>query len=117
MQARTSRRWLTAAALAIAPVLASNSVYGQYAAGRADGHALDANNGVGSGGYNTPGRNGSLVTGNDIVYGNVTGGRGLTGNLHSSIRRRSGARCQDRASINSSAVQLAHPRRGSQTSA
>lgn len=80
MQARTYRRWLTVAALAIAPVFASHSVYGQYSSSN-DGHALDANNGVGSGGYNGPGRSGSQITGNDIVYGNVTGGKGLTGRL------------------------------------
>ncbi len=81
MRAKTYRRWLTSAALAIAPVLASHSVYAQYATSN-DGHALDANNGVGSGGYNGPGRSGSSqVTSNDIVYGNVTGGKGLTGRL------------------------------------
>jgi len=81
MQARRYRRWLTAAALAITPVLASRVGYAQYAANNGGGHALDANNGVGSGGYNGSVNNGSQVTGNDIVYGNVTGGRGLTGSL------------------------------------
>ena len=81
MQVRRYRRWLTAAAFAITPVLASRVAMRQYAASNGGGHALDANNGVGSGGYNGAVNNGSLVTGNDIIYGNVTGGRGLTGKL------------------------------------
>ncbi len=44
-----------------------------------NGHARDANPQVGSGGYNQASRNGSTVTSNDIVYGNVTGLRGFQG--------------------------------------
>jgi hypothetical protein len=80
MQARRYRRWLTAAALAITPVLGVRVASAQYAASSGGGHALDANNQVGSGGINGTVSN-SLITGNDIVYGNVTGGRGLDGNF------------------------------------
>lgn len=55
-----------------------------------DGHVLDANNQIGSGGYNTPtARPPDLVNGyrnpntynNDVVFGNVTNGRAFTGFL------------------------------------
>jgi hypothetical protein len=81
MQARRYRHWLAAAALAIAPVLGAQVARGQYAASSGGGHALDANNQVGSGGFNGNSNNSSLITGNDIVYNHVTGGRGLTGSL------------------------------------
>jgi tetratricopeptide (TPR) repeat protein len=52
-----------------------------------DGHALDANNRVGSNGYNSgPGENPN-VTPNQIVYGNVTGGRAFSGALQSTDPR------------------------------
>ncbi len=54
------------------------SAMAQYAVGSA-GHANDANNRVGSGGYNTPSPPSQLVTGNQVVTGNVTGGRQFRG--------------------------------------
>ncbi len=51
----------------------------QYAARGQDGHANDANNRVGSGGYNGGLRAGSAVTPNDIVNRNVTGGKEFRG--------------------------------------
>lgn len=54
-----------------ATVLVSAVARAQYPVGQ-DGHANDANNRVGSGGYNTQ-RPGSAVTSNDIVNRNVTG--------------------------------------------
>ena len=44
-----------------------------------DGHANDANNRIGSNGYNTPRGTGPTVTGNDIVNRNVTGGKEFRG--------------------------------------
>src|SRR5580658_5655730 len=73
-------RWLAAAAMAIVPVLAPHAARAQFATG--NGHALDANSQVGSGGINGAVNSGSLVTGNDIVWGNVTGGRGFQGRLN-----------------------------------
>jgi hypothetical protein len=70
------------AAASVVGVIAPGSARAQFAVGNG-GHALDSNNQVGSGGINGTVNNGSssLVTGNDIVYNNVTGGRGLTGRL------------------------------------
>jgi tetratricopeptide (TPR) repeat protein len=45
-----------------------------------DGHALDANSEVGSGGYNQQQQK-QGVTGNDITYGNVTGGFAFQGRV------------------------------------
>jgi len=83
MQVRAYRRWLTAAALAIAPVLAPRVASAQYMSQNNSGHALDANSQVGSGGINNSVNSGSLVTNNDIVFGNVTGGRGFQGKIDS----------------------------------
>ena len=48
-----------------------------------DGHANDGSNRVGSGGYNSSGGGtGARVTGDQIIYGNVTGGRAFSGALH-----------------------------------
>src|SRR6266478_4765403 len=72
----TSKRYLGlggAVMLAVAawthPALAQFPVQGQ------DGHANDANNRVGSGGYNNGVPRGPAVTGNQIVTRNVTAGR------------------------------------------
>src|SRR5207244_6094832 len=49
-----------------------------------EGRSLDANNRVGSGGYNSGGISGNLIpgpTGNQIVTGNVTGGREFRGGV------------------------------------
>ena len=51
----------------------------QYPAQNQDGHANDANNRVGSNGYNTPRGTGPTVTGNDIVNRNVTAGKEFRG--------------------------------------
>jgi hypothetical protein len=62
------------------PIMGSQAARAQFATG--NGHALDANSQVGSGGINSAVNNGSLVTQNDIVYGNVTGGFGFQGHLN-----------------------------------
>jgi hypothetical protein len=46
-----------------------------------DGHANDGSNRVGSGGYNTS-NGGTRVSGDQIIYGDVTGGREFTGPIH-----------------------------------
>src|SRR5579862_3384670 len=76
----TSKRYLGlggAIMLAVAawthPALAQFPVQGQ------DGHANDANNRVGSGGYNSGGARGPVVNGNQIVTRNVTAGREFRG--------------------------------------
>src|SRR4051812_49784512 len=81
--AMTSTRkthWLfnaaAAAVLALSPLAFAQQRVGE------EGRALDANNRVGSGGYNSGGISGNIpatVTGNNIVTGNVTGGRGIPG--------------------------------------
>ena len=84
MKLHLNQKWIAAAAGAVAMTLASAS-FGQY---RIDtGHALDANNRIGSGSLNSDtSGNASLyqnpyngVTGNDIVTGNVTGGKAFQG--------------------------------------
>jgi tetratricopeptide (TPR) repeat protein len=75
-------RWLLALAVgAAAPVVVASPALGQVRATNQDGAALDANNRVGSGGRNAGATgidnraNAQRVTGNQIVTGNVTGGR------------------------------------------
>jgi len=69
------RRWILAGGI-VALALCCERVEGQYRVNE-DGRALDANTRIGSGGYNesNPRGFGGLVTGNQIVTGNVTGGR------------------------------------------
>jgi len=77
------RRILTLAIAGALPLLALTlSADAQVATGN-NGRALDANNRVGSGGINGPGGSGIAggVTQNQIIYGNVTGGKGFTGPL------------------------------------
>jgi len=62
-----------AAVLAVAPLSFAQQRVGE------EGRALDANNRVGSGGYNSGPITGNLVTGNNIVTGNVTGGKEFRG--------------------------------------
>ncbi|MDB5305683.1 MAG: repeat protein [Phycisphaerales bacterium] len=70
---------LLAAVMAALPVLGlGRQAAAQYPAGQ-DGHANDANNRAGSGGYNGPGSTGSAVTPDNIVTRNVTGGAGFRG--------------------------------------
>lgn len=69
---------LAAAVAATISLLAINRpAEAQFSTGQ-NGHANDANNQVGSGGYNGA-RPGSAVTPNDIVNGNVTGLRSFSG--------------------------------------
>lgn len=82
-QTRANILLVTAAAAAVSSLVFTQSANAQYPAANADGHANDANNRVGSGGYNTPRTGGSNVTSNDIVYRNVTGGRGFSGPVES----------------------------------
>lgn len=76
-------KWHLLAAVAALPLLVNvGSSMGQERIG-GDGRLLDANNQVGSGGSNgDPGsRQVTKATGNDIVTGNVTGGREFRGNV------------------------------------
>lgn len=78
------RRWVMTAAVAAAavPLLAFSSVSSAQQRINTNGRALDANNRVGSGGYN-PGDAGARApqnaVGNAIVTGNVTAGRHFRG--------------------------------------
>src|SRR3954447_12338536 len=83
---RATTRWMLAAAVA-GLAMAAWGAPGALAQGRVNnGNALDANNRVGSGGSND-GAGGNRagftgVTGNDIVTGNVTGGKGFHGTIN-----------------------------------
>src|SRR4051812_41796930 len=77
------RTLLLSAAVAAVPLLGlTSTVSAQY---RVDtGHANDANNRVGSGGVNpadSGSRTGEMVNGNDIVTGNVSGGKQFRGHV------------------------------------
>jgi tetratricopeptide (TPR) repeat protein len=74
------RSLLIAAAIAAVPVFASQSAQAQYPVNN-DGRARDANNRVGGNGINSGGggRSGVVVTGNQIVTGNVTRGQAFQG--------------------------------------
>lgn len=71
---------LLAVALAVAGVCAGVPAGAQVRVGE-DGRAADANSRVGSGGYNTPRRNATILTPNDIAVGNVTGGQEFRGTI------------------------------------
>ncbi|HMB94578.1 MAG TPA: hypothetical protein VKK61_00925 [Tepidisphaeraceae bacterium] len=75
----SGKYWILAAAATMA---LSGSAMAQYRIG-GDGRALDANNRIGSGGVNDSTPSGPQTPygtlGNDIVTGNVTGGRGFRG--------------------------------------
>lgn len=76
-------KWYLLAAVAALPLLVNvTSSMGQQRIG-GDGRLLDANNQVGSGGSNGDqgNRQSTQATGNDIVTGNVTGGREFRGNV------------------------------------
>jgi tetratricopeptide (TPR) repeat protein len=75
MNASRRAQWLLAAAMAALPgMMIASSASAQYQSGQ-NGHALDANTQVNSGGQNTGGpSNSAAVTGNQIVTGNSTGG-------------------------------------------
>lgn len=76
MQTR-NRHVILAAALAAAAMFAAPA-FGQVRANQ-DGHANDASNQVGSGGYNLSSGRGGGITPNQIIYGNVTGGLAFQG--------------------------------------
>ena len=72
--------WIIKTAAA-AVLLVSPFTFAQQRVGD-EGRALDANNRVGSGGYNSGGITGNLIpSGNNIVTGNVTGGREFRGGV------------------------------------
>ncbi|MBC8105356.1 MAG: hypothetical protein H7Z14_02105, partial [Anaerolineae bacterium] len=79
------KRLMLATAVAAAAVALFANVASTHAQYRVDnGNARDANNRIGSGGYNQPGSGAGstspyAVNGNNIVTGNVTGGREFRG--------------------------------------
>ena len=82
MNASNKNHWIikaaAAAVLVITPITFAQQRVGE------EGRSLDANNRVGSGGYNSGGISGNLLpgpTGNQIVTGNVTGGREFRGGV------------------------------------
>src|SRR3954454_12292712 len=83
---RPTTRWILAAAVGGLTLLAGLNAHDALAQQRVNtGNARDANNRIGSGGYNDPAGNNRGqyvgVTGNDIVLNNVTGGKGFRGNV------------------------------------
>ena len=80
MKQRHQVKWILALAIGTLPTLwIGHSAWAQYPAAGQDGHANDANNRVGSNGYNSGSGQHVTVTGNQIVTGNVTGGRAFRG--------------------------------------
>jgi tetratricopeptide (TPR) repeat protein len=79
MYSRKTRWMINTAAAAV--LLITPLTFAQQRVGE-EGRALDANNRVGSGGYNSgPITGNMLLTGNNIVTGNVTGGREFRGGV------------------------------------
>src|SRR5829696_3166327 len=76
-------RWILCAAAAAAALPILSSVASAQYRVNTSGQALDANNRIGSGGRNesNPSARPGVVTGNDIVTGNVTGGKQFRGRL------------------------------------
>lgn len=80
MKQKQQAKWILALAIGTLPTLwIGSSAWAQYPAAGQDGHANDANNRVGSNGYNNGSGQHVTVTGNQIVTGNVTGGRAFRG--------------------------------------
>jgi len=80
MKRKQQAKWILALAIGTLPTLwIGPSAWAQYPAAGQDGHANDANNRVGSNGYNSGSGQHVTVTGNQIVTGNVTGGRAFRG--------------------------------------
>lgn len=80
MKRKQQVKWMLALAIGTSPTFwVSQNVFAQYPAAGQDGHANDANNRVGSNGYNANTGQHVTVTGNQIVTGNVTGGRAFRG--------------------------------------
>src|SRR5687767_15038803 len=79
MNRSSTRSILRAAAASV--ILSTTLIFAQQRVGD-DGRALDANPRVGSGGYNSgPIRDTLRVNPNNIVTGNVTGGREFRGHV------------------------------------
>lgn len=78
---RTGKSRLVLALAASAALAAWSSASRAQVASGNDGHAMDANTRVGSGGLNQPIGQGGGVSPNQIIYGNVTGGKRFTGPL------------------------------------
>ncbi len=83
---RTRQHWAVALAAASVPLLLQTPARAQFPVNN-NGHVNDANNQVGSGGINQSSNVGRGVTQNDIIYGNVTGGRQFRGNLNETDAR------------------------------
>jgi hypothetical protein len=79
MKPTRKKYWMLAIAVAEALAIAA-PLAAQIAA--QDGRAMDANNRVGNGGFNQSRLPNQNVTPNQIIYGNVTGGRAFTGPIH-----------------------------------
>jgi len=74
---RTRKAYLIAGMVVAEALITTALASAQLPSGQ-DGRAMDANNRVGSGGMNAP--SGQIgVTPNQIVYGNVTGGKQFRG--------------------------------------
>ena len=90
MMNKRQQKWFLSAAVAAAmpAMFAMPSAQAQYLSPD-DGHALDANNFQGSNGRNDPTRNanGGTASGNQIVTGNVTGGKAFRGQVQCADRR------------------------------
>jgi hypothetical protein len=82
MKTRTKLSWILAAAVS---ATLAGSTMAQYRVGT-DGRALDANNRIGSGGYNqgyqgvSPISNGNFLQ-NNLITGNITGGKEFRGSI------------------------------------
>lgn len=82
MRTQASTAWILKWAVAGVVVAACVPVArGQYQTDNSTGRARDANNRLGSGGYNDERHLPNGVTSEDIVYGNVTRGQGFRGPL------------------------------------
>jgi hypothetical protein len=82
MKRTKSMTWLLMSAVAAVPLFVlGTTASAQYRVQNNDGRALDANQRLGSGGYNSSNDLPSPVPGNDIVTGNVTGLRRFHGNI------------------------------------
>jgi len=81
MMARRMRMAVLTAAVAAIPLVGFTSDAAAQYRVNADGRALDANPRIGSGGTNTQTGVNNTVNGNDIVTGNVSGGKGFRGDV------------------------------------
>ena len=80
MKRKQQAKCILALAIGTLPTLwIGSSAWAQYPAAGQDGHANDANNRVGSNGYNSDNGQHATVTGNQIITRNVTGGWAFRG--------------------------------------